>query len=74
MYASPDWYAAHAETPLDDGSLADQDARIIACGDWTDGNRVEGALLAGLSAAAKITGELRAPRTSSQLDPRANGV
>ena len=38
---------------------------ILAGGDWTNGNRGEGALLAGLSAAAKITGALAPPLAAS---------
>ncbi len=63
------WQAAHrwryalAETPLAVGCLADEDARIVACGDWTSGNRVEGALLAGLAAAARVHSGLRTPLT-----------
>lgn len=53
------WRYALAETPLGYGCLADQTARIVACGDWTNGNRVEGALLAGLNAATRIKAELR---------------
>lgn len=59
---TPSWHSAHrwryalAETPLADGCLAAQDERVIACGDWTNGNRVEGALLSGLTAATRIAG------------------
>ena len=52
------WRFAIAETPLAYGCLSDQQAQVVACGDWTNGNRVEGALLAGLNAAARITAEL----------------
>lgn len=68
---TPSWQTAHrwryalAETPLEEGCLTTEDARIFACGDWTNGNRVEGALLAGLSAATKITGELHEPLKAS---------
>lgn len=59
---TPSWQTAHrwryalAENPLAKGCLTTADKRILACGDWTHGNRVEGALLAGLSAAANVTG------------------
>lgn len=54
------WVAAHrwryalAENPLTEGSLLDASARIAVCGDWTHGNRVEGALLSGLCAARRV--------------------
>ena len=48
------WRYAIAETPLGYGCLADATARVVACGDWTNGNRVEGALVAGLDAANRI--------------------
>jgi predicted NAD/FAD-dependent oxidoreductase len=61
----PTWQTAHrwryalADTPLEEGCLATEDARILACGDWTNGNRVEGALLAGLAAASTVHDERR---------------
>jgi predicted NAD/FAD-dependent oxidoreductase len=60
---APRWHSAHrwryalADTPLADGCLVAEDARVIACGDWTNGNRVEGALLSGLAAATTIAGQ-----------------
>ena len=59
------WRYALAATPLDTGHLADEDARILACGDWTHGNRVEGALLAGRAAATTINGAHSTLRPSS---------
>lgn len=59
---TPQWHSAHrwryalAENPLAEACLAADDNRIVVCGDWTHGNRVEGALLAGLAAAARIAG------------------
>jgi len=48
------WRYALAENPLADGALFDASARIAVCGDWTHGNRVEGALLAGFAAARRV--------------------
>jgi predicted NAD/FAD-dependent oxidoreductase len=52
------WRYALAENPLQEGCLFDSASRIAVCGDWTQGNRVEGALLAGLAAARRIAGAL----------------
>lgn len=58
---SPTWVHAHrwryalADTPLMEGYLLDLASGIGAFGDWTNGNRVEGAFLAGLRAARAIT-------------------
>jgi predicted NAD/FAD-dependent oxidoreductase len=57
---APIWLQAHrwryalAENPLEVGCLVDSSNQIVACGDWTSGNRVEGAILSGLSAARAI--------------------
>ena len=48
------WRYALAENALDVGCLFDSSNRILACGDWTNGNRVEGALLSGLAAARHV--------------------
>lgn len=48
------WRYALAHNPLEVGSLFDSTARIALCGDWTNANRVEGALLSGSDAAARI--------------------
>jgi predicted NAD/FAD-dependent oxidoreductase len=66
---TPSWQTAHrwryalAEEPLADGFLTDDYDGVIACGDWTNGNRVEGALLAGLSAAGHILAADESPLT-----------
>ena len=48
------WRYALAENPLDDGCLYDSSLGIGACGDWANGNRVEGAFLSGLRLAQEV--------------------
>ena len=48
------WRYAIAENPLDEGALYDPEVSIGACGDWTSGNRVEGAMLSGVRMAQLI--------------------
>jgi predicted NAD/FAD-dependent oxidoreductase len=48
------WRYALAENPLEDGCLYDASLGIGACGDWANGNRVEGAFLSGLHLAQKV--------------------
>ncbi len=48
------WRFALAENPLADGYLYDRRVGIGACGDWANGNRVEGAFLSGLRLAQEI--------------------
>ncbi len=48
------WRYAIAENPLEEGCLFDERSRIGACGDWTHGNRVEGAILSGVAMARRI--------------------
>lgn len=48
------WRYALAENPLELGCVFDGGSRIALSGDWTHANRVEGALLSGWSAAARI--------------------
>lgn len=48
------WRYAMAENPLEVGCLFDASKRILACGDWTHGNRIEGAVLSGLAAARQV--------------------
>jgi len=63
-YAAPD--------PDDDapppGSLVDPDERLIACGDWTHGSRVEGAFLAGRHAAGRLLRSFYDAGTTDQLE------
>ena len=57
---TPRWVRAHrwrhalAADPLPDGFLWDDSRAIAACGDWTNGNRVEGAFVSGLRCAEAI--------------------
>jgi len=57
---APTWFQAHrwryasALNPLAEGFLFDADLRIGACGDWANGNRVEGAFLSGIRAAREV--------------------
>ncbi|MGB5266806.1 MAG: hypothetical protein WBN30_09480, partial [Polyangiales bacterium] len=48
------WRFALAENPLEDGCLYDESLGIGACGDWANGNRVEGAFLSGLRLAKDV--------------------
>ena len=48
------WRHALAAHPLPDGFLWDERRAVAACGDWTNGNRVEGAFVSGLRCAEAI--------------------
>ncbi len=48
------WRYALAENPLEDGCIYDASLGIGACGDWANGNRVEGAFLSGLRLAEEV--------------------
>ncbi len=67
---APIWLKAHrwryalADNPLDEGCLFDASTRIGACGDWANGNRVEGALLSGFAAARRIEDALTGCETA----------
>ena len=50
------WRDAYADPALNVGALADRDARLVVCGDWCAGNRVEGAYLSGRAAAEIAAG------------------
>jgi renalase len=50
------WRHACADPALAVGALADDDARLVVCGDWCLGNRVEAAFLSGRAAAERING------------------
>lgn len=52
------WKFAAADNPLSEGCLFDADLKIGACGDWCQGNRVEGAFLSGAAMAGRILGHL----------------
>jgi predicted NAD/FAD-dependent oxidoreductase len=48
------WRYAQATVPLDVGALVDGTSRIIVCGDWCVGARIESAYLSGLAAASSL--------------------
>jgi hypothetical protein len=50
------WRDAYADPALNVGALADRAARLVVCGDWCAGNRVEGAFLSGRAAAETSAG------------------
>ena len=62
---TPLWASAHrwrfalAENPLHEGCLFDPVQRVGACGDWAQGNRVEGAFLSGLAMGRRIAASAR---------------
>ena len=45
------WRYAHADPPLAVGAIRDEQSRIILCGDWCRGSRIEDAFLSGAEAA-----------------------
>ena len=49
------WRFARGESPVA-GPLVGARARVVACGDWAAGGRVEGAFSSGLAAAAEVLG------------------
>jgi photolyase PhrII len=65
-------YAAPPAQTSDDanppGSLVDDERRLIACGDWTHGSRIEGAFLAGRHAAGRTLRQFHSAGTDSQLE------
>jgi len=64
----PSWAQAHrwrfalAERALEEGSLFDATLGIGACGDWANGDRVEGAWCSGLDLARRVLAEITRPR------------
>jgi hypothetical protein len=48
------WRYARAEDPREDGCLVDLQRGLLACGDWANGSRIEGAFLAGRAAAGRV--------------------
>ena len=59
------WKYAIAETDASVGCFTNESAVVIACGDWANGSRVEGAFLSGMAAAGRITGTLTPMPNSS---------
>lgn len=57
------WRYARGASPVD-GPLVGASGRVVACGDWAAGGRVEGAWLSGLAAAAEVLGRSGGPERS----------
>jgi predicted NAD/FAD-dependent oxidoreductase len=49
------WKYAAADPPLAVGAISDPASRVIVCGDWCRGSRIEDAYLSGLTAADRLT-------------------
>lgn len=60
------WKYSIAEQPSDVRCFCDHEARIVACGDWASGSRVEGAFLSGMAAAGRIMGTLKPKQGESR--------
>ena len=63
------WRYAIPTTPRTDGALPNTDGRLVACGDWCSGARVEGAFLSGQAAAGRLLNscQLREKNAVTQL-------
>ena len=48
------WRHACADPPLNVGALVDADRRLVVCGDWCAGSRVEAAFTSGHAAAEAV--------------------
>ena len=64
------WKYAIPVDPPTQRCYVDETSRIVACGDWAGGPRVEGAFLSGMSAAGIILGTLESvsPERTQQLN------
>lgn len=54
------WRYSLGSDPAERKTLVDRENRLIVCGDWLSGGRVEGAFLSGFDAAAKVQDVVRA--------------
>ncbi len=52
------WKYALASEGNSAGAWFDRDQRIVVCGDWVAGSRVEGAFLSGMAAAGRVLGSI----------------
>jgi predicted NAD/FAD-dependent oxidoreductase len=52
------WLYASVSSSPKQGALHDPSLNLVACGDWCNGGRVEGAFLSGLAAAEALTKSL----------------
>ena len=58
------WRYAQPVNAVGEDSIADRANRLIACGDWCRGGRVEGAFLSGMAAAGRILSSLPSGKSS----------
>lgn len=49
------WRYSLGSDPAERKALADHESRLVVCGDWLSGGRVEGAFLSGIEAARRIS-------------------
>jgi predicted NAD/FAD-dependent oxidoreductase len=55
------WRYATTSRALGEDCLFDADSRLVACGDWCRGGRIEGAFLSGLAAGGRLNALAGAP-------------
>ncbi|MEM9410795.1 MAG: FAD-dependent oxidoreductase [Planctomycetota bacterium] len=63
------WKFARSAKPGSKINTFDSSKGIAVCGDWTQGDRVEGAFLSGMNAAGRIMGSLRSFFGSETAEP-----
>ena len=64
------WKYAIPVESSDARCFADHSTGIVACGDWANGSRVEGAFLSGMAAAGRILGTLSGKDTHKPVQSR----
>ncbi|MBL8855112.1 MAG: FAD-dependent oxidoreductase [Planctomycetaceae bacterium] len=64
------WRYAIPSAPLDVEALASTDGRIVACGDWCSGARIEGAFLSGQAAAGRLLNACRVVEQETAIQLR----